>query len=144
MYILTFMLNLHLRTACNLWTPGICVWNLWHSADTNRFTNTGVFFQQGIVCNQSDVSLPFSQSHGRTATAWSSAANLVTLALALATFQTLSKAKHEKSSDFFWSLQPLVGNLQQCPKTFKVTKNGGIFFHRKKHACVSQKHTNSK
>lgn len=46
-------------------------------------------FQQGIVRSQS-VFLFFSPSHGRIATARSSGANLATLWLDLATFQTPS------------------------------------------------------
>lgn len=47
-------------------------------------------FQQGIVRSQSDVFLLFSPSHDRIATARSSGANLATLWLDLATFQTPS------------------------------------------------------
>lgn len=45
-------------------------------------------FPQGIVHSQSDVLLLFSPSHERIATARSSGANLATLWLNLATFQT--------------------------------------------------------
>lgn len=49
-------------------------------------------FQQGIVRSQSDVFLLFSPSHERIATARSCGANLATLWLDLATFQTPSAA----------------------------------------------------
>ncbi len=54
----------------------ICLWKFWDSPGANQSTNQ--FFQQGIICSQSDFSLLFSQpqEHTQRAPLSGSAANV--------------------------------------------------------------------
>lgn len=110
----TTCMLLHLYTNCR-----ICIYKLPDSWNDSQC----FFFQQGIVCSRSDVSLLLSQSHERIASAKRSVAKLVSFLLDLVTFQTNSpvnlsyhEATSEKSSDFFWSLG---GCLALTPRQFR-------------------------